>query len=148
VESGTGGGFRRRLDLKKVTAVHEQEAAPMSTPDPESLTEVTARISEEIAAIHRESYGEAIESIETHILGDLVVCVLDIRLLPHERTLLEHDRGQDSIRQVRKDFQESIGATFSASVEHTTGRRVIGFLSDTHLDPPFSVEIFKLAPAG
>jgi hypothetical protein len=32
-------------------------------------------------------------------------------------------------------------------VEHTTGRRVIGFLSETHLDPAFSVEIFKLAPA-
>jgi uncharacterized protein YbcI len=127
--------------------VHEQEALPMSTPEPESLPEVAARISEEIAGIHRESYGEAVEAIETHILDDLVVCVLDIRLLPHERTLLEHDRGDDSIRRVRKEFQESIGATFSATVEHTTGRRVIGFLSETHLDPPFSVEIFKLAPA-
>lgn len=37
-------------------------------------------------------------------------------------------------------------ATFAATVEHTTGRKVIGFLSDTHLDPPFSVEIFRLAP--
>jgi hypothetical protein len=36
-------------------------------------------------------------------------------------------------------------ATFAATVEHTTGRKVIGFLSDTHLDPPFSVEIFRLA---
>ena len=27
-----------------------------------------------------------------------------------------------------------------------TGRRVIGFVSDSHLDPPFSVEIHKLAP--
>ena len=119
----------------------------MSTPEPESGADVAARISNEIAAIHRESYGEAVEAIETHILNDLVVCLLDIRLLPHERTLLEHERGEDSIRLVRKEFQESIGATFAASVEHMTGRRVIGFLSETHLDPPFSVEIFKLSPA-
>jgi uncharacterized protein YbcI len=119
----------------------------MSTPEPERVADVTARISEEIAAIHRQSYGETVESIETHIVDDLVVCVLDIRLLPHERTLLDHDRGEDSIRRVRKEFQESIGATFAATVEHSTGRRVIGFVSETHLDPAFSVEIFKLAPA-
>jgi uncharacterized protein YbcI len=118
----------------------------MNTSEPESLSEAATRISDEIAAIHRESYGEAVESIQTHILDDLVVCVLDVRLLPHERTLLEHGRGEDSIRWVRKEFQESIGPTFAATVEHTTGRRVIGFLSETHLDPAFSVEIFKLAP--
>jgi uncharacterized protein YbcI len=118
----------------------------MSTPERGSIPEVAARISDEIAAIHEESYGETVESIETHILGDLVVCVIGLQLLPHERTLLEHDRGADSIRRIRKEFQESIGATFAATVEHTTGRRVIGFLSDTHLEPAFSVEIFKLAP--
>ena len=118
----------------------------MSTPEPKSLAEVAARISDEIAAIHQKSYGETVESAETHIVGDLVICVLDHGLLPHEQTLLKHERGADSIRQVRKEYQESIGATFAATVEHTTGRRVIGFLSDTHLDPPFSVEIFKLGP--
>jgi uncharacterized protein YbcI len=92
---------------------------PVTAPEPTSVEEVAARISDEIAAIH----------------------------LTHERTLLEHDRGEDSIRNVRKQFQETIGPTFTASVEHTTGRRVIGFLSDTHLDPPFSVEIFRPAPA-
>ena len=120
----------------------------MSTPEPGSLEQAAARISAEIAAIHEESYGEAVDSIETHIVGDLVFCVFDIQLLPHERTLLEHDRGEDSIRRIRKEFQECIGATFTATVEHTTGRRVIGFVSETHLDPAFSVEIFKLAPAS
>jgi uncharacterized protein YbcI len=108
--------------------------------------DVAERISNEIATIHRESYGEAVESIETHILDDVVICVLDINLLPHERTLLEHDRGVESILAVRKHFQESIGPTFAATVEHMTGRRVIAFLSDTNIDPPFSVEFFKLAP--
>ena len=118
----------------------------MGTAAPEPAVDVAARISDEIAAIHRASYGESIDSVQTHIVDDLVICVLDIQLLPHERTLLEHKRGEDSIRQIRREFQASISATFSASVEHMTGRRVIAFLSETHIDPPFSLEFFRLAP--
>jgi uncharacterized protein YbcI len=121
----------------------EQDPAEQSP-----AVDVAERISNEIATIHRESYGEAVEAIETHILNDVVICVLDINLLPHERTLLEHERGVESILAVRKHFQESIGATFAASVEHMTGRRVIAFLSETNIDPPFSVEFFRLAPAN
>jgi uncharacterized protein YbcI len=119
--------------------------APESDP---TATEVGTRISDEIAAIHLQSYGEEVESIVTHIVDDLVVCVLDIDLLPHERTLLEHSRGEDSIRQIRREYQQSIAPSFCAAVEHTTGRRVIGFLSETHIDPPFSVELFRLAPSA
>lgn len=79
-------------------------------------------------------------------MDDIVVCVLDVRLLAHERTLLEAGQPTDHIRSIRKQFQETIGATFAAAVEHMTGRRVIGFVSDTHIDPPFAVEFFRLAP--
>jgi uncharacterized protein YbcI len=121
----------------------------MGTREPGSAAdEVAARISDEIAAIHRESYGETIDSIQTHISDDFVVCVLDIRLLPHERTLMDHERGEDSIRRLRREFQQAIAPTFAAAIEHMTGRRVIGFMSETHLDPPFSVEFFRLAPTG
>ena len=109
--------------------------------------DVAKRISKEIAAIHEESYGEPVGSIQTHLLGDAVVCVIDVGLLPLERTLLEGGKGEDAVCRVRKEFQSSIGPTFMAAVEHMTGRRVIGFLSDTHLDPPFTLEFFKLAPA-
>ena len=44
-------------------------------------------------------------------------------------------------------YQEAIGSTFTATVEQMTGRRVIGFVSDTHPEPPFTVAFFKLAPA-
>lgn len=118
----------------------------MGTPEPASATQIASRISAEIAAIHRDSYGETVESIETYIHDDAVVCVLDITLLAHERTLLDHDRAEDSIRRLRREYQEAIAPAFTAAVEHMTGRRVTGFLSDTHLDPPFTVEFFRLAP--
>ena len=118
----------------------------MGAPEPQTTADVAARISDEIAAIHRESYGETVKSIETHIHEDSVVCVLDIALLPHERTILGQHRAEDSIRTLRREFQQAIGPSFAAAVEHSTGRRVIGFVSETHIDPPFSVDFFKLAP--
>jgi uncharacterized protein YbcI len=114
---------------------------------PPEDTQLAERISGEIAAIHRESYGEEVESVRTYLLDDLVVCIMDISLLPHERTLLDHDGKSCGVRRTRQEFQEVIGPTFVATVEHFTGRRVVGFLSDTHLDPNFSVEIFRLGPA-
>ena len=119
----------------------------MGQAKPESA-ETAQRISDEIAGIHRESYGETIQSIQTHIHEDSVVCVLDITLLPHEQTLLDNNRGEDSIRQLRREYQAAIEPSFAATVEHMTGRRVIGFLSETHIDPSFSVEFFRLAPAA
>ena len=110
-------------------------------------TRIADRISNEIAAIHRESYGEEVESVRTYVLDDLVLCLMDITLLAHERTLVEHGADLDGVRRTRKDFQEAIGSTFIATVEHFTGRRVVGFLSDTHLEPHFTVEIFRLGPA-
>ena len=103
------------------------------------------RISREIAAVHEESYGSPPRKVKTHLVEDGVLCVIDIDLLPHELTLLDNGQGADSIRAVRSDFQTSIRSTFVAAVEHSTGRRVSGFISDTHLDPPFSVEFFRLA---
>jgi uncharacterized protein YbcI len=64
----------------------------MGQAEPESV-ETATRISQEIAGIHRESYGEEVQSVTTHVHDDSVVCILDITLLPHEQTLLDKDAG-------------------------------------------------------
>jgi uncharacterized protein YbcI len=117
----------------------------MSPPGGTGLAE---RISDEIGRIHIASYGREALSVKTHVLDDLIVCVIDIGLLPHERTLLDNGRREDLVRRVRSEYQEAISSTFIATIEHFVGRRVVGFLSDTHIDPHFSVEIFRLAPAA
>ena len=115
---------------------------PEESPDPS----VADRISAEIASTHCASYGEAVERVETHILEDAVLCVLDVNLLPHEKTLLDGGHGADSIRQIRSLFQSAIGSTFIATIEHQTGRRVQSFVSQTNLDPPYEIEFFRLSP--
>ena len=117
----------------------------MSSPDPPEAG-VAERLSTQIAAIHEASYGLRAERVQTHLLGDSVVCVLDIGLLPHEQIIADNGLGA-SVRDIRAAFQEVIGTTFVAAVERETGRRVVAFLSDTSVDPPFTVEFFRLAPA-
>lgn len=112
---------------------------PHQPPD----SEVVRELESEIAAIHTESYGETVERIQISVLDDAVIAVLDISLLNHEK-LVSAAGDSDSVRQIRRSYQKAIGATFIAAVEHATGRRVVGFLSDTSLDPPFSIEFFRL----
>jgi uncharacterized protein YbcI len=107
---------------------------------------ITDGISREIAKIHQESYGTEPKGVKTYLLDDAVVSIIEVDLLRHEQLIVDNG-NHPSVREVRKAFQEAIGTTFKATVEHMTGRRVIGFLSDTHLEPPFTVEFFKLAPA-
>ena len=118
----------------------------MSSPD-HSEARVAERLSAQIAAIHETSYGLSPCRVQTHLLGDSVVCVLDIGLLPHEQIIAEHGLGASG-RDIRAAFQEVVGTTFVAAVERETGRRVVAFLSDTHVDPSFTVEFFRLAPAA
>jgi uncharacterized protein YbcI len=113
---------------------------------PQAASAVTDGISREIAKIHQESYGAAPRMVTTHLLDDAVISVIEMELLRHEQ-LIADNGGQASVQEVRRAFQEAIGTTFKATVEHMTGRRVIGFLRDTHVDPSFSGEFFKLSPA-
>lgn len=118
----------------------------MSSREGGPTAEIERRISEEIRGIHEQAYGEEVAAVRTLFVDDMVICVLDIQLLTHERTILDAERPSDHIRSIRQQYQETIGTTFAAAVEHMTGRRVIAFVSDTHLDPPFAVEFFRLAP--
>ncbi len=102
-------------------------------------------ISDELARIHVHSYGQEPLSIDTYMLDDAVLCVVDVELLAHERLLTEHQHGAEVVA-TRSAYEDAIGSTFKAAVERMTGRKVIAFLSSTNLDPPFMVEFFRLAP--
>lgn len=108
---------------------------------------VAADLARELLAIHEESYGVGVARARVHELGDDIVVFLDgIELQRNERFLIEQDRP-DLVLSIRAGFQQSIAATFRAAVERVTGRTVTAFLSSTSLaTPPFSVEVFRLAP--
>jgi anti-sigma regulatory factor (Ser/Thr protein kinase)/uncharacterized protein YbcI len=96
--------------------------------------------------IHTESYGSGASSVKTYVHDDLVLSVLDVELLPAEAVVIASGR-KDLVLEMRSSFQLELETSFTAAVERATGRKVIAFLSDTHLDPPFVTELFRLGPS-
>ena len=65
-------------------------------------------------------------------------------MLPNEKFLVENGK-QDTVMQVRSQYQHAIRSTFSAAIERATGRTVIGFASTTSIEEPrFMAEVFRL----
>jgi uncharacterized protein YbcI len=116
---------------------------------PPSDQEVKDECALEILRIHEESYGKGARAAHAFVGNGYVLVVLDdVELLPNEKFLIENGK-QDTVTQVRTQYQHAIRASFSAAIERATGRRVTGFASTTSMDEPrFVAEVFKLEGPG
>ena len=47
---------------------------------------------------------------------------------------------------LRRRWQMVMKQDVSREIEQLTGRKVIGFMSDNHIDPDLAVEVFVLEP--
>jgi uncharacterized protein YbcI len=104
-------------------------------------------ISNAVVGIVHEYTGRGPTRARTSIRDDVVVVVLQETMLKAERSLVE-DNKAELVAQLRRSFQQTMRADMSGAVERLTGRDVIAFMSDSHLEPDYSVEIFVLAPNG
>jgi uncharacterized protein YbcI len=106
---------------------------------------VRSAISQAIVRIHAERYGKGATQAKTYAWDNVVVTVLADVLTTAERTLVEVQR-EETVRQVRAAFQETMEATFRASVEQITGRPVRAFMSQVDPATGYGVEVFILEP--
>jgi uncharacterized protein YbcI len=106
---------------------------------------VAAAISNAISGIHREHYGRGASRARTVMGADYIICFLEDIYTPVERTLIDAGRFE-AVKETRGAFQDTMEETFTASVEEISGRKVIGFLSQVHVDPDLAVETFILEP--
>ncbi len=81
-------------------------------------------------------------------LGDnAVFVVLQDTLTRGERNLV--DAGEsEAVLDLRRRWQRIMRTDCSREIEELTGREVVGFMSDNHIDPDIAVEVFILAPSG
>src|SRR3954452_22910800 len=108
---------------------------------------MAAAVSNAILRIHSEHYGRGASRARTVMGADYVICFMEDIYTPVERTLIEAGRFP-AVQETRSAFQETMREKFSEAVEELTGRKVIGFLSQVHVDPDLSVETFILEPLG
>ena len=81
----------------------------------------------------------------TSIRDDIVVVMLQESLLKAEQSLIRGGKAHQVV-DIRRSFQQTMREDLSAAVEMLTERKVIAFMSDSHLKPDYSVELFVLAP--
>jgi uncharacterized protein YbcI len=100
-------------------------------------------ISNAIVGLHREHYGRGAVRARTIMQDNYVVCFLDDIYTPVEHTLLNAGRA-DSVRTTRLAFQDAMEPLFREAVTKATGRRVVAFMSQVHIEPDMAAEIFVL----
>jgi uncharacterized protein YbcI len=105
--------------------------------------ELLAAISTRIVSLLREHYGRGPMKAKTYVLDDLVVCVLRNGMIPVEQTMLDSGEG-DRVVEMRRDFQKMMGLQYKGIIEELTGRKVTAFLSQSHVEPDITLEVFLM----
>lgn len=114
---------------------------------PADRGKLAAAISNAIVGIFREYYGRGASRARTVMGADYVITFLEDIYTPVERTLIEAGRFE-AVNETRAAFQETMQERFSGEVERLVGRKVIGFLSQNHVNPDLAVETFILEGDG
>jgi uncharacterized protein YbcI len=104
--------------------------------------QLLAAISTSVVAILREHYGRGPMKAKTYALDDIIVVVMrGSGFTPLEQTIM--DSGQpDRVVDMRHEFQNMMTRRFTETIEHLTGRKVLAFLSQAHVEPDITIEIF------
>jgi uncharacterized protein YbcI len=104
--------------------------------------QLLAAISTNVVAILREHYGRGPMKAKTYALDDIIVVVMrGSGFTPLEQTIMDSGHP-DRIVDMRHEFQHMMHRRFTETIEHLTGRKVLAFLSQAHVDPDITIEIF------
>ena len=102
-----------------------------------------AEITNRIVAFMRDHYGRGPIKAKTYVLDNLIVCVLSDGFTAIERTMMEAGEP-DRVLEMRRDFQRMMKERYSGMIEALTGRKVLAFLSQAHVDPDLTIEMFLM----
>jgi uncharacterized protein YbcI len=119
----------------------------LSNPSPDALTagSVSSAISNGVVRLLSEYTGRGPTQARTYVDENLITTVLQDTLTKGERSLVRNGQT-DLVLANRKAYQNAMGPDLVACVEEISGRQVVAFLSDNHIDPDYAVESFVLAP--
>ena len=103
-----------------------------------------AEITNRIVAFMREHYGRGPIKAKTYVLDNLIVCVLtDGGFTAIERTMMGGGEPE-RVLEMRRDFQRMMKERYTEMIEALTGRKVLAFLSQAHVEPDLTIEIFLM----
>ena len=115
----------------------------MTTRDMVTHGELAAAISTAVVHTLAETTGKGPTKAKTTLGENGVFVVLQDNLTKGERTLAAAGEGA-AVLDIRKRWQNIMRTEMSQKIEELTGRKVVGFMSDSHIDPDLAVEVFVL----
>jgi uncharacterized protein YbcI len=90
----------------------------------------------------REHYGRGPLKAKTYALDDIVVCVMrGSGFTPLEKTMMDAGDG-GRVVAMREQFQGMMAERYKGMIEHLTQRKVLAFLSQAHIEPDITIEMF------
>lgn len=118
------------------TQAHDDESAPLAG------GKLLAAISTRFVAILREHYGRGPMRAKTYALDDIIVVVMrGSGFTPLEQTIMNSGEP-DRVVAMREDFQRVMASRYRGTIRELTGRNVVAFLSQAHVEPDITIEIF------
>jgi uncharacterized protein YbcI len=106
---------------------------------------LSAQISTAAVRLISEYTGRGPTKAHTVLNRDSVLILLGDTLTKGERSLAKMGMS-DHVQETRKRYQLAMREDLIGAVEEHTGRRVIAFMSDNHIDPDMAAEVFVLEP--
>jgi len=107
--------------------------------------ELAARTSTTVVRALARTTGRGPTKARTTLGDNGIFVVLQDSLTRGEQTLANAGEG-DAVLELRRRWQRIMQADVRREIEELTGRKVIGFMSDNHIDPDLAVEVFVLEP--
>jgi uncharacterized protein YbcI len=107
--------------------------------------QLAAAISTTVVRALARTTGRGPTKAKTTLGDNGVFVVLQDSLTVGEQTLTDAGQGQ-VVLDLRRRWQGVMQDDVSREIEELTGRKVIGFMSDNHIDPDLAVEVFVLEP--
>ena len=106
--------------------------------------QLLAEISTSTVALLHDHYGRGPMKAKTYALDDVIVVVMrGSGFTPLEQTIMDDDGG-DRVVAMRHEFQRVMTDRFTAMIERLTERKVLAFLSQAHVEPDVTVELFVI----
>jgi uncharacterized protein YbcI len=100
-------------------------------------------ISRGMTTIYKDFIGRGPTNVRTYIDEDVIAVLLTETMTKVERSLASEDRG-DSVREIRREFQNAIKEEAVALIEGATDHTIVAFLSDHSVDPDTAIEVFVM----
>ena len=106
-----------------------------------------AAVTDAMVAMHKRYHHREPVTAKSMLMSDeLLACVMGGVYTDVEKTMIELQR-HTIVQQTRSAFQIAMQDRFIREVERLSGRRVLAFMSNSHVGPDLEIELFMLAPA-